>query len=199
MTPEERVRVLAIYPAWLARLAEFATETCLSEGDLLRLTEDMIDRKVRVVVPEGRRKKTEVAQASPLTDRALEIFEEIKREKRSGRIIENTRGLIFTRDDGRTITRSMISDAVQRAVRNASVKKFVFHNYRNTALTDWARRGINVDIAMKASGHSSVQMHKRYLDLQRQDVAAAFGLGNGNTGPNRSNVDRRSGADSVLE
>ena len=29
---------------------------------------------------------------------------------------------------------------------------------------------------MKASGHSSVQMHKRYLDLQREDIAKAFGL-----------------------
>jgi hypothetical protein len=29
---------------------------------------------------------------------------------------------------------------------------------------------------MKASGHSSVQMHKRYLDLQTEDIAKAFGL-----------------------
>ncbi len=70
----------------------------------------------------------------------------------------------------------MISDAVQKAVRDAGVKKYRFHDYRNTALTDWARQGVNVDIAMKAAGHSSVQMHKRYLDLQRQDVAKAFGL-----------------------
>ena len=28
---------------------------------------------------------------------------------------------------------------------------------------------------MKASGHSSVQMHKRYVDLQETDIAAAFG------------------------
>ena len=34
---------------------------------------------------------------------------------------------------------------------------------------------INVDIAMKASGHASVQMHKRYLDLQKEDVGSAFG------------------------
>jgi len=39
-----------------------------------------------------------------------------------------------------------------------------------------ARQGVNVDIAMKASGHTSVQMHKRYLDLQREDIAKAFGL-----------------------
>ena len=49
----KRKKLLAVYPKWLARLAEFATETCLSEGDILRLTEAMIDRDNRVIVPEG--------------------------------------------------------------------------------------------------------------------------------------------------
>ena len=43
MTVEKRLKVLTVYPKWLSRLAELATETCLSEGDLLRLTDDMID------------------------------------------------------------------------------------------------------------------------------------------------------------
>ncbi len=60
-------------------------------------------------------------------------------------------------------------------MKETGVKKFVFHNLRNTALTEWARRGIAVDVAMKASGHSSVQMHQRYVDLQAADVADAFG------------------------
>jgi len=60
-------------------------------------------------------------------------------------------------------------------LKNTGVKKFTFHNYRNTALTRWARQGINVDVAMRASGHGSVQMHKRYGDLQR-DIAKAFGV-----------------------
>ena len=84
----------------------------------------------------------------------------------------------------------MISDAIQKAVRDARVKKFKFHDYRNTALTDWARQGVNVDIAMKASGHTSVQMHKRYLDLQREDVAKAFGLlQDGNTDEDKGQVE----------
>ena len=41
----------------------------------------MIDRKFRVVVPEGGRMKTGSEQASPLTDRALEILDELKKEK----------------------------------------------------------------------------------------------------------------------
>jgi hypothetical protein len=73
-------------------------------------------------------------------------------------------------------------DFVKGAWKQAEIRKFVFHNYRNTALTDWADKGINADIAMKAAGHTSVQMHKRYLDLQRSHVAKAFGLlENGNT------------------
>ena len=65
----------------------------------------------------------------------------------------------------------------KKAIKETGVKWFVFHNLRNTALTEWARQGIPVDVAMKASGHSSVQMHKRYIDLKPADVANAFGSG----------------------
>ena len=103
------------------------------------------------------------------------ILDDIRADKKSGVRIENVAGLIFTRDDGRPISKDIIQNEVEKAIKAAGVKKFVFHNYRNMALTEWARAGINVDMAMKASGHSSVQMHKIYLDLQDADVAAAFG------------------------
>jgi len=75
----------------------------------------------------------------------------------------------------------MVDYRVERAVKAGDVKKFVFHNYRNTALTEWARQGINVDLAMLAAGHSSVQMHKRYLlQLVGEDIAKAFGTGEKN-------------------
>ena len=177
---KERKKVLAVYPLWLARLAEFATETCLSEGDILRLTDSMIDLENRVIVPDGGRMKIQgkadeqPRQIAPLTDRALEIIDEILTDRRKSKV--PTIGPLFTRDDGRRITRDMISRGVRRAWKAAGVKKFVFHNYRNTALTDWADRGISADVAMQAAGHTSVQMHKRYLDLQRHHIAKAFGL-----------------------
>ena len=58
----------------------------------------------------------------------------------------------------------------------------MFHNYRNTALTEWARQGIHVDVAMKSSGHTSIEMRKRYLDLKPSDLAAAFGTGKDKNG-----------------
>jgi integrase len=175
LSADEQKKVLAVYPMWLARLAEFAKETCLSQGDLLRLTDDEIDTRLGVIKPEGGRIKTGVEQVSPLTKRAREILDEIRREKRSGAIVPNVSGLVFTKEDGAPITKGMINGQVEKAVRKTKVKKFVFHNYRNTALTEWARRGIHVDVAMKAAGHDSVQMHKRYVRLRQEDIASAFG------------------------
>jgi|SoiMethySBSTD1v2_1073268.scaffolds.fasta_scaffold373883_1 integrase len=78
---------------------------------------------------------------------------------------------------GSAISRGHIHAQVKKALRNTGVRKFVFHNLRNTALTEWARRqGIPVDAAMKASGHSSVQIHKRYVDSGRPILQTPSGL-----------------------
>ena len=73
------------------------------------------------------------------------------------------------------VTRDMIRQQVKKAIKETGVKKYVFHNYRNTAFTRWARENVPVDGAMRASGHSSIQMHKRYTDPQDKDMAKAFG------------------------
>ena len=62
LTENEQKIALGVYDIWMRRLAEFATETCLSQGDLLRLTDDMIDRSKGVIVPKNGRKKTGVEQ-----------------------------------------------------------------------------------------------------------------------------------------
>jgi integrase len=112
------------------------------------------------------------SQMAPLTDRALQIVREILTERRSVIVSEGRSskvvsigGPLFTREDGRRITRDMISRGVKRAWKAAGIKPFVFHNYRNTALTPMARIENSGGVAMQASGHS-VQIHKRYVDLQ---------------------------------
>ena len=137
----------------------------------------MVDESARVIVLDGGRKKTNSRQVSPITDKALAVLREIAAIRRATGIVP-LNGLVFTREDGQPITKDMIHSQVEKAIKATGVKKFTFHNYRNTALTNWARQGINVDVAMLASGHTSVQMHKRYVDLQKNDVARAFGCEN---------------------
>ncbi len=174
LTEDEEKKLLAVYPPWMQRLAEFADETCLSQGDLLRVTEDMIDANTGIIRLNSGRGKTGVEQIPPLTSRCRQILDEIEADREQSKV-RNVHGLVFTNPNGSPITKGQIQYQIEKAVKLAGIRKFVFHNYRNTALTRWAREGINVDVAMKASGHSSVQMHKRYVDLQETDIAAAFG------------------------
>src|SRR5687768_6862550 len=114
--------MLNVYPACFRRIAIVARETCLSEGDIIRLTKGMIDRQRREIVSAGGRVKTGVEQRVPLTDRVLEILDEIEREKHRGTIVANVNGLVFTRDDGRAINKDMITQAVRLARKRAKVE-----------------------------------------------------------------------------
>ena len=89
---------------------------------------------------------------------------------------ENVHGLVFSREDGKPITKDASTGTLKRACRDAKVKSFRFHDLRHCAKTAWARRGIPAETAMLAAGHSSFQMHQRYIHLQRSDVAKPFGI-----------------------
>jgi hypothetical protein len=58
LTEVEQQNALTVYAPWMQRLTRFASETCLSEGDLIRLTYVDIDEARGVVRPAGGRKKT---------------------------------------------------------------------------------------------------------------------------------------------
>ena len=73
--------------------------------------------------------KRRVEQRAPVTDRAVEVLDEIDRERRVGRIVANVNGLIFTRDDGRAITKDMITAAIKTARRRTKVNDFRFTTY----------------------------------------------------------------------
>lgn len=174
ITVEEQQKLLPVFDPRMKRIWEFVKETCLSQGDLLRLTATEVDEQAGVIKPTGGRKKTGVEQVSPLTQQCREILAEIRAERQNAAIVP-INGLIFTLPDGRAISRDMIHHQVKKAIKATGVRPLRFHNLRNTALTEWARQGIPVDVAMKASGHASVQMHKRSVDLQAADVGKAFG------------------------
>jgi integrase len=172
----EKKTLLPACSPWLRKLLIVAMETCLSRGDLLRLTWDDIDWDDGVIVPGGGRKKTQVRQIAPLTETVRTILEEIKQE-RKGSKVENIAGtgLVFVRDDGRPISGNAITKALHKACKRAKVRNFRFHDTRHTAKTEWARKGIPVEAAMLAAGHSSIQMHQAYVHLQKSDIGKAFG------------------------
>jgi hypothetical protein len=108
-------------------------------------------------------------QVSLLTDRAREIYRQMQAEKKTGVIMPNLQGFVFTLFDGTRVTKGRIHAQVKKSSNKRASQEIQVSGLSNTARTEWA------EIAMKVSGHSSVQMHQRYVDLQAADVANAFG------------------------
>src|SRR6267142_105848 len=94
LTEDEEKKLLAVYPPWMRRLAEFADETRLSQGDLLRVTEDAIDTKTGIIRLNSGRRKTGVEQVPPLTTRCREILTEIEADRKQSKVI-NVQGFVF--------------------------------------------------------------------------------------------------------
>ena len=83
--------------------------------------------------------------------------------------------LIFVREDGRAYTTNQIQKAFAAARRRAGISDLRFHDLRATCISNWAKQGVGVEIAMDASGHKSYQMHMWYTRSLREGVGRAFG------------------------
>jgi integrase len=162
----ERNKLSAEYAPWMQRLSDFAKETCLSQGDLLRLTEDMIDRNAGVIFLEGGRGKTKLEQTPPLTVHARQILDEIKAERRSGAAVTNVNGLIFTNADGRPITKGQIDYQLERALKNTGVKKFTLQR------EDIAKAfGVELEMATEIATEQRTANRKYFKSLLEKEGA----------------------------
>ena len=99
------------------------------------------------------------------------VLKEIRFER--GRIQNLTSRHVLTKN-GRPINKTMIENAMVSTLKRAKIGDFCFHDLRHCAKTSWARRGIPAEVAMKAAGHKSWQMHARYIHIQKTDVATVF-------------------------
>jgi integrase len=158
LNADEYQKLLAAAPLWFRRVLIVAFETCLSQGDLLRLTDEMIDEKAGVIVPRDGRIKTGVEQVSPLTAMVREVLKEIRFER--GKIQNLTSRQVFTKN-GRPVNKTRAENAMASTLKRAKIENFCFHDLRHCAKTSWARRGIPAEVAMKAAGHKSWQMPAR--------------------------------------
>lgn len=170
VSDDEFKALLDASPRYLQRVLIGLYETAMRRDELLRLTWDRVDERAGVVrlLPEDT--KEDDKRIIPITPALQEILSELRAEQRK---VANLASRVFTRD-GTPIT--SVRTAFELARERAGVKDAVIHDFRHTAITRWASLGMPQEIAMKASGHKSLAMHYRYVNLQEQHVKEAFKL-----------------------
>ncbi len=171
LTPEEYSALLENSPAWLRRPIVMSWETALSRSDLFRLTWSEIDTKEGIIELKNGRGKTDKAQAVPIfTPELKALISELQAERRR---VPNVDGLVLTMV-GQPIDKLKFEYHFRAACKAAKIKNFTFHDLRHCCITRWANAGVPTAAAMLVAGHSSVASHKRYQNLTKADLKAAF-------------------------
>lgn len=170
ITDEEYRGLLEASPPYLRRILIGLCETAMRRTELLTLTWDRVDERAGVIRLLAENTKEAQKRIIPISPALSQVLAELRSERK---LYRNIAGRVFTRR-GKSI--KSIRTAFELARKKAGISDIVLHDFRHTAITRWAAMGIPQEIAMKASGHQSLAMHYRYVNLQEQHVREAFSV-----------------------
>jgi integrase len=141
----------------LVPLVQVALETAMRRGELLGLLWKNVDLQERTAyLPMTKNGKDRTV---PLSTRAVEILSSLERvDERVFPVSEFT-----------------VECAWVRAIRRAGLEDFHFHDLRHMATTALSKKLPNVIELASVTGHSNVQMLKRYYHTTAAELAQKIG------------------------
>ena len=143
---------------WMLPLVKLALETAMRRSELLGLHWEHIDLERRTIFLQLTKNGT--SRTVPLSTHAIQILTEIPR------MID---GRVFP------ITHEVVSQAFNRARKQAGVKDIRFHDLRHMAITRIAEKLPNLIELSAVSGHKSLAMLKRYYHPNPELLAEKLG------------------------
>lgn len=154
----EALRPIGRRSIWMLPLVRLALETAMRRGELLGLRWDHVDLGRRTIFLQLTKNGT--SRTVPLSTQAIQILTEIPR---------NIDGRVFP------VTHEVVSQAFNRARKQAGVKDVRFHDLRHMAITRLAEKLPNLIELSAVSGHKSLSMLKRYYHPNPELLAEKLG------------------------
>jgi len=143
---------------WMLPLVKLALETAMRRSELLGLRWEDIDLQKRTLFLKLTKNGT--SRTVPLSTHAIQILTEMPR---------NIDGRVFP------ITHEVVSQAFNRARKQAGIKDVRFHDLRHMAITKLAEKLPNLMELSAVSGHKSLAMLKRYYHPNPELLAEKLG------------------------
>ncbi len=153
---EERILIEEAqrYGGFIADVIQFAIETGMRRGEIVRLQWRDVDINRRVATL--RDTKNSFDRDVPLSSQAMDILERQKKD-RSGRVF--------------SICADSITTAFTRITDRAGLHDLRFHDLRHEAASRFFERGFSVMEVSSITGHRDLASLKRYTHLRAEDLA----------------------------
>ena len=137
--------------------------------------------ETEVVIPKKVTKKKMKTRAIPMNPRLWEELAEWKQTWQEVQGREPSKGdFVFpnARDPAKHMTRQAVDKALRGACSELDVVGASTHSLRRSALTAASDKGVPLRVLQSISGHSSLDMLQRYLEVKdeaKRAAAMAFG------------------------
>lgn len=158
---EEEALLAHASPTYLKQSITFAIHTGCRRGEILSIDwKANIDMRQKLIrVPISKRKPTEETRYKviPMSDRLHRMLLEMSKTPHiSGRLFP--------------VTVSALKDAFDRAVINAGLEDFHFHDLRHTFGTRLAQMGVPLTVIKELMGHRTIKTTERYIHHYPADL-----------------------------
>ena len=155
LTQEEQEKLLSKCEDWLKQLVLFALNTGMRMAEILELkwqNADLARKTVTIMVSKNGERRT-----LPINDIVVGILKGMS----TGNRIVHIEGYVLTRD-GKRIMKQELQYHFVKAVRNAKIAHFRFHDLRHTFATRLAQKGYDLYKISKLLGHKDIKNTQRY-------------------------------------
>ncbi len=131
----------------------------------MKLTWDRVDLQRGFIKLRGVDTKTKEPRLVPLTEDTRKCLAELAKV----RSLATNRVFLY---EGMPINE--IKNAFKTATRRAGITDFRFHDLRHCAATNLRWAGVDTVIAMRIVGHKSERKHRRYNNVNEDDLLRAI-------------------------
>jgi integrase len=142
MSLEEEGQLLQVVPEHLDRMIVAALDTGMRRGEILHQRWEHVDLERKLVFVTKSKTPGGEAREIPMTARLAALLSGIRSET----------GLVFTYK-GKPV--GSVKTSWNRAVQNAGIRRFRFHDLRHTFNTRLLEAGVMQEVRMVLMGHSS--------------------------------------------
>lgn len=153
LTVEQETALLSKCKGRLPEIVRLVLNTGLREDEVLSLCRSMVNLSRRTITVRG---KGDKVRTIPLNAAAFDI---LKMRMKTRHINSD---LVFSSAVGTKIIRQRLVRAFTKAVKDAGIEDFHFHDLRRTFATRLAQAGVDLYRISKLLGHNDISTTQRY-------------------------------------
>lgn len=148
-------------------------ETAMRANELLRLVWPKVDEKAGFIRLKAADTKERRPRLVPISPNLRTVLNELRAEQSQAKVVDLS-GRVFTKANGQPI--KSIRKPFEAARKNAKIEDLHLHDFRHTCITRWEMEGKPAGKIMAASGHHSLEMHDRYVNVKEHHLRDFFSV-----------------------